>query len=325
MTAQTSTTVLPRRRIGTTGPAASVLSLGSWHIYDRMDFSDSVDMVREAVDRGVNMFDVGVYGLRGQQPPVFTDVLFSAVIRAAGIERGQYLLSSKLWLEGYPEQSLKAQLEHALLRAGNDHADIAILGDLRKEGIDLRRLVLDLAGLQESGLLGCWGVNNWSAANIQALIDIAAEEGVSGPQIAQLKYSVSRRSIPDGEPFARLFEQGLTMQASDVMEGGILAGKLNPQREVGRDPGNIREKIAGSFPALEQLSNELGVTPAQLCIAFTLTHPANSTTLVGSSSVEQLRANIDAVGLVEKVGAEELRRLVEPLWADKGIVDPAGP
>lgn len=325
MTAQTSTMTLPQHRIGTKGPMTSVLSLGSWHIYDRMDFSDAVDMVREAVDRGVNMFDVGVYGFRGQQPPVFTDVLFSAIIRAARIERGQYLLSSKLWLEGYPEQSPKAQLQNALFRTGTDHADVAILGDLRKDGIDLRRLVLDLAELEESGLLGCWGVNNWSAANIQVLMDVAGEEGVSGPQIAQLKYSVSRRSIPDGEPFARLFEQGLTMQASDVMEGGILAGKLNPQREVGRDPGNIREKIIGSFPSLEHLSDGLGVTPAQLCIAFTLTHPANATTLVGASSVEQLRANLAAVDFVEKVGAEELRRLVGPLWADKDIVDPAGP
>ena len=325
MTVQSAKTLLPQRRVGTAGPMASVLSLGSWHIYDRMDFSDSVAMVREAVDHGLNMFDVGVYGFPGHQPPVFTDVLFSAIIRAAGVRRDQYLLSSKLWLEGYPEQGLRAQLENALFRAGTDHADIAVLGDLRKEGIDLRRLVLDLADLEQAGLLGCWGVNNWSAANIQTLIDIAAEEGVRGPQIAQLKYSLSRRSIADGEPFAALFAQGLTMQASDVMEGGILAGKLNPSREVGRDPGSIRDAIIDSYPGIKALSNELGTTPAQLCIAFTLTHPANSTTLFGASSVEQLRSNFAAVDLVSKVGAEELRRLAEPFWADKDVVSPAGP
>lgn len=325
MTISSSTTLLPKRRIGTKGPVASVLSLGSWHIYDRMDFSDSVAMVREAADHGLNMFDVGVYGFPGHQPPVFTDVLFSAIIRAAGVERDQYLLSSKLWLEGYPEQSLRAQLENALFRAGTDHADIAVLGDLRKDGIDLRRLVLDLAELEESGLLGCWGVNNWSAGNIQALLDIAAEEGVNGPQMAQLKYSLSRRSIADGEPFAALFRQGLTMQASDVMEGGILAGKLNPGREVGRDPGSIRDRIIDSFPGIKALSSDLGTTPAQLCIAFTLTHPANATTLFGASSVEQLRSNLAAVELVERVGSDELRRLAEPFWADKGVVSPEGP
>ena len=70
-------------------------------------------------------------------------------------------------------------------------------------------------------------MNNWSAGSIQTLIDLAAAEGVPGPQIAQLKYSVSRRSIPDGEPFARLWEQGLTLQASDCLEGGVLAGTVN--------------------------------------------------------------------------------------------------
>lgn len=324
MTSSTAATRLPQRRIGTSGPMASVLSLGSWHIYDRMDFRDSVTMVQEAVESGVNMFDVGVYGIPGQ-PPVHTDVLFSAIIRAAGVERSSYLLSSKLWLEGYPEQSLRSQLENALFRAGTDYADVAILGDLRRDGIDLRRLVLDLATLQEAELLDCWGVNNWSAGNVQHLLDIAREEGVPGPQIAQLKYSLARRSIPDGAPFARLFEQGLSMQASDVMEGGILAGNLAPRRQVGRDPGNIRARIVESYPGIAEVSSDLGITPAQLCVAFTLTHPANSTTLFGSSSVEQLRSNIAAVDFAGTIGAEELRGLVEPFWADRGLVSPEGP
>ncbi|WP_125611844.1 aldo/keto reductase [Specibacter cremeus] len=325
MSATQSTTLVPRRAIGTTAIEASVLSLGSWHTYDRMDFETAVTMVRTAVDAGINLFDVGVYGFPGMMPPAVTDVLFSAIIRAAGVKREEYLLSEKLWLEGYGDGGFRPQLEGALFRVGTDYADLVVLGDLRRDDLQLRDLVLDLAGLQKSGIIRAWGVNNWSATNIQSLIDIAREEGVPGPEITQLKYSLSRRSIPDGEPFAKLWEQGITMQSSDVLEGGILAGKVNPDREVGRDPGGIRAKIIESVPAVTALAGELDTTPAQLAVAFTLTHPANTTTLFGATRLEQLEQNIGAIALVERVGAARLRELVAPFWADAGIVDPEGP
>ncbi|PPL16251.1 aldo/keto reductase [Microterricola pindariensis] len=324
MTTTVSAPAIPRRGIGRSGLEASVLSLGSWHTYDRMHFEDSVELVATAAARGINLFDVGVYAFPGG-PPAFTDVLFSAIVRAAGLERSDYLLSEKLWLEGFGPDGFRPQLERALFRVGTDYSDLVILGDLRRDDLELRELVLDLAELQESGSIRAWGVNNWSAGNIQELIDVAAAEGVPGPQIAQLKYSMSRRSIPDGAPFAGLWEQGLTMQASDVMEGGILAGKVNPDREVGRDPGDIRAAIIASVPGVIALAEELETTPAQLAVAFTLTHPANTTTLFGATRLEQLEQNIGAIQLVERVGAAELRSRVAPFWADNGIVDPEGP
>lgn len=315
---------LPRREIGRSGIDASLFSLGSWHTYDRMDFADAVAMLREAVDRGVNLFDVGVYSTP-EMPPVFTDVIFAGMVRAAGLRREEWLLSSKLWLEAFGADGFRPQLENALMRVGVEHADLVILGDLRRDDLDLRDLVLDLAALTDAGLIRTWGVNNWSASGIQRLIDIASTEGVPGPQIAQLKYSVSRRSIPDGEPFARLWAQGLTLQASDCLEGGVLAGKVSGGRQIGRDPGDIRERIIDDVPAFTALAASLDASPAQLGLAFTLTHPALTTTLFGASSIEQLRANLDAAALVDRVGAADLRRLVEPFWADRDVVSPEGP
>ncbi|MFD4999541.1 aldo/keto reductase [Streptomyces buecherae] len=319
-----TTTQLPRHPIGTSELAASALSLGSWHTFDRMDFADAVDLVRYALDRGVTLFDVGVYGLPGK-PPVFTDVLWGAIMRAVGVPRDAYLASVKLWIEGFDAQGFAPQLKNAFLRTGLDHADLVILGDLRRDDVALEDLVGDLAALTDAGLIRAWGVNNWSASAIHALRRIAAERGVPGPQIAQLKYSLARRSIPDGQPFAALFDSGLSMQSSDVLEGGILAGRTTPDREIGRDPGSIREAIVATVPAVTELAEKLGATPAQLAIAFTLSHPANATTLVGATKLAQVRQNIEALDLLERVGADELRTLVEPFWVDRGIVDPEGP
>ena len=316
---------VPRRRIGTSELETSVFALGSWHIYDRMHFEDAVELVRTALGRGITLFDVGVYGTP-EMPPAFTDVLFAAAMRAAGARREDYLLSEKLWIEGWDgEAGFRPQLERALLRVGAEHADLVILGDLRRDDLALADIVDSLAELRAAGLIRAWGVNNWSASNIAALIDIAAAKGVDGPAIAQLKYSVSRRSIPDGEPFAALWERGLSMQASDVLEGGFLAGKTSTGREVGRDPGGIRQRIIDDVPAFVRLAEELGATPAQLAIAFTLTHPATATTLFGASSRAQLEGNLGSLEVLDRVGAEEIRARVAPFWADRGLVDPEGP
>ncbi|KAB2371804.1 aldo/keto reductase [Actinomadura montaniterrae] len=317
-------TTVPRRRLGTAGPEASVLSLGSWHTYDRMDFREAVTMLRRAVDAGINLFDVAVYGMPGH-PPVFTDVLFSAMVRAAGLARDDYLLSTKLWLEGYPERPLREQLANALFRVAADHADVAVLGDVRSDDLDLKRLAEDLADLEREGLLGCWGVNNWSATAVRTIRAHARAAGSPGPQLAQLKYSPCRRSIPDGEPFAAVFAEGVSMQASDVLEGGVLAGKSGTSRQIGRDPGGVRDRIVAAAKGIGELAADLDATPAQLCIAFTLTHPSTSTVLFGATSVAQLEDDISALGVLERVGAERLRSLLGPFWADRDAVDPEGP
>ena len=238
------TTPLPLREIGRSGLHASLFSLGSWHTYDRMDFADAVALLRAATDRGVNPLEVGAYSAPGA-PPVFTDVIFSAMVRAAGLRREEWLLSSKLWLEAFGADGFRPQLENALMRVGTEHADLVILGDLRRDDLELRDLVLDLAALTDAGLIRAWGVNNWSAGSIQTLIDLAAAEGVPGPQIAQLKYSVSRRSIPDGEPFARPWEQAPTLQASDCLEAGSSPGRGTAAGRSGATPAT---SASGSSP-----------------------------------------------------------------------------
>ena len=115
----------------------------------------------------------------------------------------------------------------------------------------------------------------------------------------------------------------MSLESSDILEGGVLLGKGG--RDVGRDPGGVRERIEGSAQTLRTLSDQVGATPAQLAVAFTLTHPANTTTLFGATSLAQLHENIGAVDLLDRVGAAAIRELVAPLWADKDAVDPEGP
>jgi len=318
------TAIVPRRALGDAGFEVPALALGSWHTYDRMDFEDAVTLLGTAIEHGVNLFDVGVYGFPGMQPPAITDVLFSAIIRGVGAPRESWLLSEKVWTDAY-DNGFAPQLERALFRVGTDHTDLVVLGDIHREDLTMRQIATAMQELVDKGLTRAWGVNNWSAGNIAELRRIASEEGLVGPAFAQLKYSVARRSIPDGEPFAKLFADGFVFEASDCLEGGYLAGRTDLTREVGRDPGDVRKTLLENLPDYVATAEKLGTTPARLAIAFTLTHPANVMTLFGATKLSQLEDNLAAFELVERVGAAELRAAVDPFWADKGVVDPEGP
>lgn len=319
---------IPRRRIGPSGPEVSVLALGSWHIYDRVPFHDSVDLVRDALDAGIDLFDVGYYGgfsIDGKPvPESYTDVIFGRVMQAVGVERAAYKVSAKLWVNYFPDQSMEEQLDRLLFRIGVEHADYAILGDLFGMEPDLDLLTGQLGELVAKGKLGGWGVNNWSVDHIRATHAAATAQGVPGPTMAQLKYSVVRRSIPDGPPFRALVDDlGITIQASDVLEGGILAGVAAPARQIGKDPGGIRERITAVAPRLAEIAAGFGATPAQAAIAFCLADPATTTVLFGASRRAQLAENLAAVALAAEHGPA-LRDAVGELWLDRDVVDPTG-
>jgi len=317
--------MIPRHPLPGTDLTLPALALGSWHTWDRLPFAQSVALLRHAVAAGITMFDVGVYGAHDAAPPAISDVLFGAILREAGLERSQVLLSVKLWLELWGDGGLGPQLDTALRRLGTGHADLVVLGDLRRDDIALPALVRDLARLADRGVIRAWGVNNWSAGNIARLIDIAGAEGLPPPRLAQLKYSVARRAIPDGAPFAGLFDAGFRMQASDIYEGGILAGTLAPQREIGRDPGGIRARIVAAAEPLAALARDWGVRPATVAMAFALSHPACVNALFGATRVAQVDDALAAFALLDRIGPAALRAAVQPLWCDRGIVNPEGP
>ncbi|WP_137723348.1 aldo/keto reductase [Prescottella subtropica] len=314
----TESITTPRRRLGPGGPEVSLLGLGSWNTWDRMDFDDAVALVHRAVDAGVTLFDVAHYNMGPHAEQARTDIIFGEVIRAAGVPRGEYQLCGKLWLWEYPATGFGEQMVRSLDRIGIESADTVVVGDYF-ERPDIPRLVTDVGEQIRAGRFASWGVNNWIADDLRAALDFARAESIPAPTFAQLKYSVVRRSMAEGSHYGALFADGtLALQASDVLEGGILAGKKHPDRKIGADPGEIRERIRDAADTVARIAAEFGVTPAQLSVAFCLGNPAVANVLVGVSRISQLEDNLGAIELYARHGAEIDAALSE-LWLDREV------
>ncbi|MFI6978763.1 aldo/keto reductase [Embleya sp. NPDC050154] len=313
---------VPRRRLGAHGPEVPVLGLGSWNTWDRMSRSDAVALIRDALAHGVELFDVAHYDMGPHAENARTDLIFGQAMRDAGVAREDFLLCGKLWLWEYPRKGFAEQLTVSLDRIGTDRADLVVVGDFFGE-LDVRAVVRDVAEQIAAGRFTSWGVNNWSAADVWRARRFAAEEGLTPPTFAQLKYSLARRAVPEGEPFAELFADGLAMQASDVLEGGILAGNLRPHRKIGADPGGIRDRIRDTYPLIARVAAEFDATPAQLAIAFCLTNPAVATVLFGASRISQWQDNLKALNLLTR-HPEDLRTALSATWVDADTMNPTG-
>lgn len=303
-----------------------LLSFGSWHIYTRMHFIDVCAQLDRIIASGHGFFDIGNYDVmtpRGDSIS-YSDIVFGRALHSLNLDRSKYQIQTKIWLSDYPNTSIEKQLDTLFVRTGIEYFEIINLGMFQlAENLSMSDVVAEIGKLHAAGRIGGWSVTGWPADVLGEAHDIAASTGVVLPSFVQLKYGPSRRAVAEGAPFIELFERtGIRLQSSDTLEGGVLLGKTEPQRPIGTDQGNVRDKILASIADFARVAEEFGVAPATLGYAYALTHPYAGNALVGARGEQQTIEALAAADLFTSKAAE-VRRAVEPFWADKGAVDVA--
>ena len=317
---------MPYRRMGRSGLRLSALSLGSWlTFHDQVDGAGVREMMALAFDHGVNFFDNAEAYAHGQ-----SEVVMGRALRELGWNRLHYVVSSKFYwgLEsgGPPVNGSNTLNRKYLLQA--------VDGSLRRLGLDFLDLVYchrpdpntpveetvwAMHDLIARGRALYWGTSEWSAAEIRHAWELAERHHLHKPVVEQPQYNLFHRRRVEVEYRRLIDELGLGLTVWSPLASGLLTGKYRqgipagsrgslPQAEFLRE-ALLDQRRNRAVDELGDLAAELGCSSAQLAIAWAAARGGVSSVILGASSVQQLRHNLGALQVLQRLDAAMLARI----------------
>lgn len=173
-----------------------------------------------------------------------------------------------------------------------------------------------------------WGTSEWSASEIADAWRWADKLGLIGPVVEQPQYNLLERQRVEKEYRWLYAEHGLGLTVFSPLKGGVLTGKYN---DVAEPPAGSRlvegvsqayvsdaakkwgdetwQKSLAIVANLKPIAEELGVTLAQLALAWALKNPNVSSLITGASRPEQVYENVKAVEVSKRLTPEILEKI----------------
>jgi aryl-alcohol dehydrogenase-like predicted oxidoreductase len=228
------------------------------------------------------------------------------------MDRERVVVANKLWWEFWPREDAVAELHGSLERMRFDRLDLLYASTL-PDDLPVAVAVEQIANVLATGLVGAWGIVNWSAAALAAAADEARRLGIPMPCAVQLPYSLAQTEwVEDPEMEAALATAGASLIPSATLAGGALSGKYSvggSGRLGGETDRPSRQRAISIGARLVAEADRLNTTAASLAIAFTLLHPRTAATLVGATAPWQLDQAIEAVALSQRLSEDDRARL----------------
>lgn len=312
------------RRMGRSGLKLSAFSFGAWVTFGRqVGRSLARDLLALAYDRGVNFFDNAETYNAGVAEELMGDVL--ADLR---FPRDSYCVSSKVYFgavtepkptqRGLSRKHVVEACHQALKRLKVDYLDLYFCHRPDPD-VPVAETVAAMDLLVRQGKVLYWGTSEWPAEAIEQAHRIAREQHMAEPVVEQPQYNLLHRDRVERE-YAPLYEKyGMGTTIWSPLASGLLTGKyrdgapadarLNqPGYEWLRDELLDKDRVARA-QRLAPIADELGVSMAQLALAWCLANAHVSTVLLGASKLEQLAHNLDALELLPRIDADTKKRI----------------
>lgn len=334
---------MPYRRLGASGLKLPAISLGLWHNFgDDFPLQTQRRILRRAFDRGVTHFDLANnYG-----PPYGASETNFGRIMAEDFARYRHelVISSKAGWDMWPgpygfggsRKYLLSSLDDSLTRMGLEYVDIFYHHRPDPE-TPLEETMAALDQAVRSGKALYAGISSYSAKLTAEAQQIARSLGT--PLIIhQPSYSVLNRWVEQGEP--SLLEAcqaaGMGVIAFSPLAQGMLTDRYldgipsDSRAAQGKslDTGLLTEENIDHLRALNDIAHARGQSLAQMAIAWALRDQGEASVtsvVLGASSVQQLDANLDALGVLdftaEELSAIDQHSVVEGVNLWQGATD----
>jgi voltage-dependent potassium channel beta subunit len=316
------------RRLGHSGLQVSVLSLGSWVTYhNQVDVKAAAEMLAAAFDAGVNFFDNAEVYAKGQ-----SEIIMGEAIRKLGWPRLHYVVSSKyFWGLGREGNGINRNdtlnrkyliqaVDGSLQRFGLDFIDL-IYCHRSDPNTPVEETVWAMSDIISRGKALYWGTSEWPADDIRAAWEIAERHHLHKPVVEQPQYHLFCRKRVEDE-YARLYgDIGLGLTTWSPLASGLLTGKYRkgiPADSRGAlksmdylHKGLLDKAKNEAVAKLEPIAKDLGVSLPQLALAWVARNPHVSTVIMGASKLAQLKDNLGALEVIDKLTPEVVAKIEE--------------
>ncbi len=296
------------RRLGRSGLNVSQIAFGNWLTHgSQVEEDAAVACVHAALDVGITTFDTAdVYAGTAAE-----SVLGRAL---AGQRREGLEIATKVYWPtgpgpndgGLSRKHILESCSASLRRLQTDHIDL-YQAHRYDPTVPLEETMTAFADLVRAGKVLYLGVSEWRADQIAAGAALARDLGVqlisNQPQYSMLWRVIEDEVVPTCE------EEGLSQIVWSPLAQGVLTGKYLPGEQpptgsrashsgVGfQIEGFLADDVLTKVQQLRPIADDLGLTMAQLALAWVLQNPNVAAAIIGASRPEQVRDNVKAAGV----------------------------
>ena len=249
------------------------LGMGTWHTgEDPVKRPVELAALRLGLELGIELIDTAeMYGEGGAERIV------GEAIRG---RRDDVFLVSKFYPHHASRAALIAACKGSLSRLRTDTLDLYLYH--WRGSVPLEETVASLEELVADGMIRRWGVSNFDVHDMEELFAVSHGKRCAANQVL---YNLAKRGI-EYELLPWCAKQGVAVMAYSALDEGRLA----------------------KHAAVLAIARRLGITPAQVALAWVLRDP-RVTALAKASSPDHVRENREALGIhLDEATLRELDR-----------------
>lgn len=298
----TDLSVLPRRRLGRTGPEVSMLGLGCMGMsdfYGPADRAESLATLDAALEAGVTLLDTGDFYGMGHNEMLIGEAIRGRRDRAVLSVKFGALRDPEMNFRGYDSrpESVRNFVTYSLRRLGVDHIDVYRPSRLDPD-VPIEDTVGAIKELIEKGYVGHVGLSEVGPETIRRA---AAVHPVADLQI---EWSLLSRGVEDAIlPVCR--DLGIGITAYGVLSRGLISGHWSKARSGERNFRSVAPRFQGEnldrnlalAKALKAAAARHGLTAAQAAIAWVASRGEDVVPLVGARRRDRLSEALSAASV----------------------------
>ena len=322
---------MKKNKLGLSALEVSKVCLGTMTFGEQNNQDEAFAQMDYAVENGVNFFDTAeMYPVPGKgSTKGGTEKIIGRWLEESGKRDAIYLATKVVgkgvkWIRkgsDFSKEQINQAIDGSLKRLKVDCVDLyqlhwperannkfgnRIYPWSQNEGYkhNFMAIMETIVELLESGKIKNWGLSNETPWGMMKFIQLCEQYGLPKPVTTQNSYSLLNRLYEYGGSEVSHFE-GVGLMAYSPLAFGALTGKyLNDAKPKGARltvfpifGRYLNPQAQNAVKAFDELAKKNGLSLAELSLAFVMSRPFVSTTIIGATKMSQLKENIESAYL----------------------------